>query len=143
MIWSFFTLSLKSAYSFTTRPETCAPTCTVVRADNVPAAVTCAEIEPFVTLTVVNVISGALGSHGFLIHNTAVAAAISAITITRGIQRASFGFMVHLVRRTESPAGRSCPGRASKRGSRRHRELVQSDARVRAPTRRRRSCACG
>src|SRR5664279_1579035 len=143
MIWSFFTLSLKSAYSFTTRPETCAPTCTVVRADSVPAAVTCAEIEPFVTLTVVNVISGALGSHGFLIHSNAVAAAINAITITRGIQRASFGFMVHLVRRRESLTGQSCPGRAWKRESHRHRARGRCGARVRAPTRRRRSCACG
>src|SRR3954465_4415674 len=98
MIWPFFTLSLKSAYSLTTRPETCAPTCTVVRAESVPAAVTCAAIAPFWTFTVVNVISGADGSHGFLIQRKAVTAATMPIRTTRGIQRVILELMVHLPR---------------------------------------------
>src|ERR1043165_6322616 len=87
MIWPFITLSLKSACSSRTRPETCAPTCTVPRADRVPFAVTCAAIVPFVTLTVLNVTGAGSFCHGFLIHRNATTPTTKPWLTMRGTQR--------------------------------------------------------
>src|SRR5690242_5195366 len=109
MIWPFLTLSLKSACSSTTRPETCAPTWTVPFADSVPLAVTCAAIVPFDTCTVLNVISAGLLAHGFLIQRNAAPPATIARTMTRGNQRLMTCFTMHLLP-TESTDERSCRG---------------------------------
>ena len=70
-----------------TRPETCAPTVTVLRAERVPVAVTWAEIGPLPTVTVEYVIGASPLAHGFLIHKNAMPPATRARVTTRGIQR--------------------------------------------------------
>src|SRR5687768_1165386 len=70
-----------------TRPDTCAPTSTVPRADRVPFAVTWAAIGPRPTVTVWKVIGVGPFAHGFLTSKKAAPPAIRPSTTILGIQR--------------------------------------------------------
>src|SRR5438445_10595106 len=125
MISPFFTLSLKSAWSSTTRPETCAPTWTVPFADSVPFAVTCAAIVPLLTCTVENVIGVGPFFHGFLIQRNATPPATMARTMMRGSQRL---ITTHLL---EREGARSCRAPEQSRAKYHHRARARSGVRVR------------